>query len=268
MTFGEELREKRKEKGMTQDTLAEVLGVSRQAVAKWEAGVSFPSTENLLVLRELLGIVPDKKELAPEPAAELLAVPQEKLVVEGRETPVKKNKPRRGSRVLVALAVIAAFWLGYMVGLVYEGREENLLDSQVAAIVENMDMEQVLEYVETMVETSRDENRFCVCAARLLGYDESHMYLCVYTSNYHKASLGISPTGGSVFAVVLDVKFDGETVTITGFSVPEDGVDYGRSLSKIFPESLRDQIHPSEEELAAMEAEALARAKVLFESQT
>ena len=40
MTLGEKIASARKEKGMTQEMLAEKLGVTRQAVARWETGVS------------------------------------------------------------------------------------------------------------------------------------------------------------------------------------------------------------------------------------
>lgn len=40
MDFGNNLRLIRKEKGLTQEQFAEMLGVSRQAVSKWESGVS------------------------------------------------------------------------------------------------------------------------------------------------------------------------------------------------------------------------------------
>ena len=40
MTLGEKIASARKEKGMTQEMLAEQLGVTRQAVARWETGVS------------------------------------------------------------------------------------------------------------------------------------------------------------------------------------------------------------------------------------
>lgn len=40
MTIGETIRRLRKEKGLTQDALADALEISRQAVAKWESGVS------------------------------------------------------------------------------------------------------------------------------------------------------------------------------------------------------------------------------------
>ena len=40
MTIGEKIRQRRREKGLTQDALANALEISRQAVAKWESGVS------------------------------------------------------------------------------------------------------------------------------------------------------------------------------------------------------------------------------------
>ena len=40
MTLGEKIASARTEKGMTQEFVAESLGVSRQAVSKWETGVS------------------------------------------------------------------------------------------------------------------------------------------------------------------------------------------------------------------------------------
>ena len=52
-TLGEKLRDKRIERGMTQELVAELLGVSRQAVSKWESGKTDPSTANLLALAEL-----------------------------------------------------------------------------------------------------------------------------------------------------------------------------------------------------------------------
>lgn len=43
---------------MTQDFVARELGVSRQAVSKWEAGKSEPSTTNLIALAHLFGMEP------------------------------------------------------------------------------------------------------------------------------------------------------------------------------------------------------------------
>lgn len=55
-SLGEAIKAHRTEKQMTQEFVAESLGVSRQAVSKWESGASDPSTSNLLALARLLGI--------------------------------------------------------------------------------------------------------------------------------------------------------------------------------------------------------------------
>ena len=41
---------------MTQEFVAEAIGVSRQAVSKWESGATDPSTSNLLALAKLYGV--------------------------------------------------------------------------------------------------------------------------------------------------------------------------------------------------------------------
>ena len=63
MTLGQKIASARKEKGMTQEMLAEKLGVTRQAVARWETGKALPGTANLFMLRELLGIPPEEAAL-------------------------------------------------------------------------------------------------------------------------------------------------------------------------------------------------------------
>lgn len=55
-SLGEALKEHRTQCKMTQEFVAEHLGVSRQAVSKWENGTSDPSTSNLLALAKLYNI--------------------------------------------------------------------------------------------------------------------------------------------------------------------------------------------------------------------
>ena len=55
-SLGETIREQRLRCKMTQEFVAESLGVSRQAVSKCESGASDPSTSNLLALAKLLGM--------------------------------------------------------------------------------------------------------------------------------------------------------------------------------------------------------------------
>ena len=50
----------RKEKNLTQQALADAIGVSRAAVANWETGQAQPDVENAKALREKLGITLDQ----------------------------------------------------------------------------------------------------------------------------------------------------------------------------------------------------------------
>ena len=82
MTFSEKLVKLRKIKGITQDEFASAVGVSRQAVYKWESGQSYPEVSKLLEIKLLFGlsiddlldetyevIVPEKKRRKRLPKA-------------------------------------------------------------------------------------------------------------------------------------------------------------------------------------------------------
>ena len=59
-SLAEALRENRVRCKMTQEFVSETIGVSRQAVSKWESGQSDPSTTNLLALAKLFGVRPEE----------------------------------------------------------------------------------------------------------------------------------------------------------------------------------------------------------------
>jgi len=60
VSLGEAVKANRLRCQMTQEFVAETIGVSRQAVSKWESGSSDPSTSNLIALAKLFGISPEE----------------------------------------------------------------------------------------------------------------------------------------------------------------------------------------------------------------
>lgn len=58
--IAERLAARRKQAGLSQEALAEKLGVSRQAVSKWERSESSPDTDNLIALAKLYGVSLDE----------------------------------------------------------------------------------------------------------------------------------------------------------------------------------------------------------------
>ena len=75
MTFSEKISALRKQKGWSQEELAEKLMVTRQAVSKWESAQSMPDLDKLVQLSEALGVSTDyllkdeQMQSAPAPAA-------------------------------------------------------------------------------------------------------------------------------------------------------------------------------------------------------
>lgn len=53
MTFGDKLSKLRKENNYTQEQLADILGVSRQSISKWESNIAYPETDKLIRMSEL-----------------------------------------------------------------------------------------------------------------------------------------------------------------------------------------------------------------------
>ncbi len=76
-TFGERIAEKRKSKGYTQEQLAEMLGVSAQAVSKWENDISCPDVMTLPTLAQKLGCTVDELLTGRESAPQPIIVPAE-----------------------------------------------------------------------------------------------------------------------------------------------------------------------------------------------
>lgn len=60
MEFNEKLQELRKQKGLTQEELADILFVSRTAVSKWESGRGYPNIDSLKVIAKFFGITIDE----------------------------------------------------------------------------------------------------------------------------------------------------------------------------------------------------------------
>ena len=56
MTLGQRIAALRKEKGLSQEGLGELVGVSRQAVSKWEADKTVPDVNNCIAMSRVFGI--------------------------------------------------------------------------------------------------------------------------------------------------------------------------------------------------------------------
>ena len=105
MTFKEKLVILRKMRGLTQDDFASAVGVSRQAVYKWESGQSYPEVPKLLEIKNLFNIsidellddnfdipVPEKKKRKRSPKPEAASAPKAEPV-KAAPAPAPKAEP-------------------------------------------------------------------------------------------------------------------------------------------------------------------------------
>ncbi len=97
MSIGERLHELRSQAGYSQEQAAEILGISRQAVSKWESGQGKPDIDNVIRLAEMYHVTTDYILLGRE----------NDIKIEIPEPPKKEFSPET-RRTLSAIAVIAA----------------------------------------------------------------------------------------------------------------------------------------------------------------
>lgn len=118
MKLEERLTALRKEKGLSQLELAEALGVSRQAVSRWEVGASAPGMENLLALSRLYGVPLDELVGGPARAAEPEAEPNARAA----ELVCARRLNRALAAALAAVLLAAVLLAAALLAWLYWGR--------------------------------------------------------------------------------------------------------------------------------------------------
>lgn len=107
MDLGERLYELRKQKGLSQEEVADRLGVTRQTVSKWETGQSTPDFDKVLPLCELYEISTEELftgEKTEQPAPEVIQ-PVRQKVPENPEIEALKRATRAKTAKVVSVAV-------------------------------------------------------------------------------------------------------------------------------------------------------------------
>ena len=94
MSIAERLQELRKQSGYSQEQVAEMLGLSRQAISKWESGQGKPEIDNIVKLTEIYNV-----------SADYILLGTEKVSV---PAPEKKELSHEYKKAIGIIAIIAA----------------------------------------------------------------------------------------------------------------------------------------------------------------
>ncbi len=108
MNFNERLANTRKMKGLSQEGLADKMGVSRQAVSKWETGDAQPDYQKLVALADALDISMD--------------------YLCCRTDDVNKTEPKRRNHTFFAVMIVAVAVIAFFLGTFLGGQKEVVLD--------------------------------------------------------------------------------------------------------------------------------------------
>ena len=104
-TFGERFQRLRKERGLTQDAISEMVNVSSQAVSKWENDINMPDISILLRLSEILGTTTDYLLGKEENTVTMVTRPEEKKDFSKMMLKIRVNT-LKGDKVNVQLPLV------------------------------------------------------------------------------------------------------------------------------------------------------------------
>lgn len=118
MEFSNRLYQLRKQKGMSQEELANRLNVSRQTISKWEVGDSTPDMEKLAAISDLFEVSLDQLVMGKEPVtekSEFLNNMKEKVLTEDNKKKTKRGLKVAGIILLVLVAIDAISMIIYFI---------------------------------------------------------------------------------------------------------------------------------------------------------
>ena len=233
--IGKFIAENRKDKGLTQEALAEKLGISTNAVSKWERGLSFPDislfkkicSELDISIEELINGEKSKNTESKDKA--IIASLEEKTKIE------KKSKKK--------ILVLSLFILLIIIfSIIYSSTLKiNLINESSELYDIAIDYLREKEFKSNPNSSKDDFNVFY--SYHSFGIEKKgnykYMYMWIYSeSDYleEKDSLAIS-TGSSA-----PVKITLKDNKVINAEYPKDGNEYASSIYKLFPRTIAKQV--------------------------
>ena len=227
MTLGQRIQEHRTRLGLSQEGLGEKLGVSRQAVSRWEADGAVPDTDKLIALSKLFGITLN-----------------ELLQVEDPPERGEQAEPAPRRRVLPAVLLIAALLVLTGTGVWLAGRVAALekraaaLEGELAALRGEVTAPAYApqaagwSFRPGVWNSAGLSVRFTVTAARYDPEEDLQVYFLLDGAQLHAHRAEAERETGGVYAAT--VKLDPDLLrdfTLSAVFV-RDGVEYAEPLAR------------------------------------
>ena len=122
MTLGEKIARQRRELNYTQEQLADILGVSRQSISKWESDIAYPETDKLIELGKRFNCSMDyllKEEITEKDGVQTSGF-TEKVEEIRRKVMTEKNKGKaKGILKIIGIILAAALTIDIISMILY-----------------------------------------------------------------------------------------------------------------------------------------------------
>ena len=151
MDLAERLTALRKRAGLSQGDVAERLNVSRQAVSRWETGLTVPATDNLSRLGRLYGVTLDEllsysAPLPPEKPQEEAPAQQPKAEAPApTPQPAAVSAPAHAKAIIIALSILClllAIGVGVLLHQKHSENRELTFDEMESESIEDADIDE------------------------------------------------------------------------------------------------------------------------------
>lgn len=160
MDLAERLTALRKRAGLSQGDVAERLNVSRQAVSRWETGLTVPSTDNLSRLGRLYGVTldellsysvplppekPREKSTEEAPAEQPTEAAQQPTEEAAAPPPAAASAPAHAKAIIIALSILClllAIGVGVLLHQKHSENRELTFDEMESESIEDADIDE------------------------------------------------------------------------------------------------------------------------------
>ena len=122
MTLGEKIARQRRELNYTQEQLADILGVSRQSISKWESDIAYPETDKLIELGKLFDCSMDyllKEEVTEKSGAQTSDFTEKIKEISRNVMTEKNNRKAKGILKIIGIILAAALTIDIISMILY-----------------------------------------------------------------------------------------------------------------------------------------------------
>lgn len=236
--IGKFIAKLRKEKNMTQEQLAEKMGVSINAVSKWERGISFPDVslykklcnELNINIEELINGEKDKSEKAKEKA----------IMTSIKDKEILKMKSKK---LFIIISLI--FFIVLVSFTIYNSKTKiNLVSNSDYLYDEVIDYVRSKEFTENPDSKHKDFNVFYSYYG--FGIEKNNNYKYVYMWLYNCSYYIENEENGGALAISsgssIPLKAIFKDDKLEEIIYPKDGNEYASSIKKMFPNIIKYQV--------------------------